>query len=50
MVCGIVCIHFYGYQQNIWESERKEKNNALKQFLASWKQMKELETTEVITS
>lgn len=33
-------------QVNAWEIERKEKDNVLKQFLTSWKQMKELETTE----
>lgn len=44
----IICYH--GYQQNAWENQRKVKDNILRQFLTSWKQMKELQTTEVITS
>lgn len=36
--------------QNVWEGERKKKDNTLKQFLTTWKQMKELQqTTEVIS-
>lgn len=40
----------YGYQQNIWESQRRGKDNTLKQFITQWRKMKELQTTEVITN
>lgn len=37
-------------QVNIWESQRRGKDNTLKQFITQWRKMKELQTTEVITN